>query len=133
MILYRQGITTSQSQGRLDNQRDESALDQPEDPHLRIGIRERLRIWERENPSPAEQVLEDRPAAQSWGNFLTRPQTARTYSDEQAILLESPDLFEGDVLSDLRRPTTGLLPGDLVETRYALYAMPGCGGKSYTC
>lgn len=89
------------------------------DESHRLNIRDRLRLWEKENPLPAEQILQDISAAQSWGNFLTRSQTARTFSDEQDTQQANPDLFDGDVLSDLRGQTSSILAGDLIETRYA--------------
>lgn len=81
-------------------------------------IRERLRDWEAENHDTARTLLEDQPFSEKLGNFLTRSQTARTYAEDTSLKTPTADLFDGDILTDLRAQTSALQPGDLVETRY---------------
>ncbi|KAL2756777.1 hypothetical protein ACRALDRAFT_1080896 [Sodiomyces alcalophilus JCM 7366] len=117
----------AESQSQTPINETSTIWDEPLDDSQRLSIRDRLRLWEQENPLPAEQILQDISAAQSWGNFLTRSQTARTFSDEHYTQQDNPDLFDGDVLSDLRGQTSSILPGDLIETRFDGSRLPVLG------
>lgn len=81
-------------------------------------IRDRLREWEGANPAAPYSLLQDIPFDEKMGNFLTRSQTLRTFSEDPQGA-ESMDVYDGDVLANLRSQTSALLPGDLVETRCA--------------
>ncbi|ROT39734.1 mitochondrial protein cyt-4 [Sodiomyces alkalinus F11] len=118
---------SQQSQTPVDSNSTSTIRDDPLDESQRLNIRDRLRLWEKENPLPAEEVLQDISAGQSWGNFLTRSQTARTFTDEPHGQQSNPDLFDGDVLSDLRGQTSSILAGDLIETRFDGSRLPVLG------
>ncbi|KAH6703473.1 mitochondrial protein cyt-4 [Verticillium dahliae] len=90
----------------------------------RISVRDRLRVWEQENQASAHRLLDDLPFNERLGNFLTRPQTVRTFTDEHDTRQAKNDLYDGDVLSDLRGQTSALLAGDLVETRFGGSRLP---------
>ncbi|KAH6689134.1 mitochondrial protein cyt-4 [Plectosphaerella plurivora] len=90
-------------------------------------IRERLRDWEAKNHDTARTLLEDQPFSEKLGNFLTRSQTARTYAEDTSLKTPTADLFDGDILTDLRAQTSALQPGDLVETRFGGNSIPILG------
>ncbi|ETS87613.1 hypothetical protein PFICI_01441 [Pestalotiopsis fici W106-1] len=75
-----------------------------------LSIRERLRLWESENPTEAQSMLSDYAHTGEVSNSLTRPQNDSMHQVDVA-----PPLFDGDELSDLRSDSTNLRPGDLVE------------------
>ncbi|KAM0329857.1 hypothetical protein ACHAQA_004022 [Verticillium albo-atrum] len=95
-----------------------------ENDQPRVSVRDRLRVWEQENQASAHRLLDDLPFSERLGNFLTRPQTVRTFTDEHDTKLASNDLYDGDVLSDLRGQTSALVAGDLVETRFGGSRLP---------
>ncbi|TRX97670.1 hypothetical protein FHL15_001425 [Xylaria flabelliformis] len=78
----------------------------------RLPIRERLRRWEKENPSQGEMMMTDFAASGNLGNNLTRPQNVGMVQIETE---DSSPLFAGDELVDLRSDDAMLDIGDLVE------------------
>ncbi|KAI0430257.1 hypothetical protein F5Y09DRAFT_308287 [Xylaria sp. FL1042] len=78
----------------------------------KIPIRERFRIWEKKNPTPAEVMLSDISMPGDLTNSLTRPQNV---SQVQIGDEDSSPLFAGDELVDLRSDDAMLEAGDLVE------------------
>jgi hypothetical protein len=81
----------------------------------KLRIRDRLRLWEKDNPSEAQTILTDASYSGELSNTFTRPQNVTMAQFDVA-----PPLFEGDELSDLRSSSANLQPGDLVEMRYGL-------------
>ncbi|KAI1739360.1 hypothetical protein F4680DRAFT_144616 [Xylaria scruposa] len=88
----------------------------------RIPIRERLRRWEKENPSQGEMMMSDFASSGNLGNNLTRPQNVGMVQIETE---DSSPLFAGDELVDLRSDDAMLDPGDLVELNSEGSRRPG--------
>ncbi|KAF2967785.1 hypothetical protein GQX73_g5845 [Xylaria multiplex] len=81
-------------------------------PTPKTPIRERLRKWERDNPSRGEMMLSDLAYDGDLTNNLTRPQNVGMVQIEPE---DSSPLFTGDELADLRSDDAMLSAGDLVE------------------
>ncbi|KAK5624667.1 hypothetical protein RRF57_000383 [Xylaria bambusicola] len=77
-----------------------------------IPIRERLRIWEEENPTKGEMMLSDLASHGSLSNSHTRPMNVSMMQFDPD---DSTPLFFGDELADLRSDDAMLSAGDLVE------------------
>ncbi|KAI0189016.1 hypothetical protein F4808DRAFT_445812 [Astrocystis sublimbata] len=77
-----------------------------------VNIRQRLRIWEKENPGPGEMMMTDFAEAGALNNNITRPQSVALM---QLDVDDSSPLFDGDELVDLRSEDATLNAGDLVE------------------
>ncbi|KAI8632345.1 mitochondrial protein cyt-4 [Xylariaceae sp. FL1651] len=81
-------------------------------PARKVSIRERLRKWDKENPSEGQLVMSDHAEEGYLSNNLTRPQNvgmARVEVEDSSLM------FAGDELGDLRSSDAMLSPGDLVE------------------
>lgn len=87
------------------------------DSKSNLPIRERLRIWQEQNPTEGEMMLSDFSSAGELTNNLTRPQNVAMV---QLDVDDSSPLFAGDELVDLRSDDAMLDPGDLVELQYVI-------------
>ncbi|KAI1096261.1 RNB-domain-containing protein [Rostrohypoxylon terebratum] len=76
----------------------------------KLPIRDRLRIWEQENPNDSQTILSDFAGIGELANNITRPQNVSMASFDS-----SSPLFDGDELGDLRAEDANLKPGDMVE------------------
>ncbi|XXG94618.1 protein phosphatase regulator [Hypoxylon texense] len=75
-----------------------------------LPIRQRLRIWDEENPDEIKSILSDVSSIGELSNSYTRPMNVTMVDPEIA----SP-LFDGDELGDLRSEDADINPGDMVE------------------
>ncbi|KAI1299088.1 hypothetical protein F5Y03DRAFT_397703 [Xylaria venustula] len=106
LTLRRELATVHHTQSNYDASGDESSS------APKLPIRERFRIWEKENPGEAASILHDDASDGQLNNSLTRPQNV---SVVQMNSVDSSPLFAGDELEDLRSDDAMLNAGDLVE------------------
>ncbi|KAK4242350.1 hypothetical protein C8A03DRAFT_11405 [Achaetomium macrosporum] len=95
----------------------ESSEAQARKPSFNLPIRERLRKWEAENPTPALAVPRDQPADASVANILTKNRSELNFTldnsaqDDDTACLH----FDGVDMADLGLGGATLQAGDLVE------------------
>ncbi|KAI1148629.1 hypothetical protein F4825DRAFT_454258 [Nemania diffusa] len=110
-LAFRRGLATvNHTDSIYDAEGKLSAVE--EKPVSKLSIRQRLKIWEEENPTQGEAMLGDYADEGDLINNLTRPQNVGMV---QLDTDSSSPLFAGDELVDLRSNDAMLNAGDLVE------------------
>ncbi|KAI0515248.1 hypothetical protein F5B22DRAFT_194294 [Xylaria bambusicola] len=105
-------LATAQHNQSKQGAPSEAPVSGQQDEKSRLPIRERLRIWEKENPTKGEMMLSDLASHGSLSNSHTRPQNVSLMEFDPE---DSTPLFIGDELADLRSDDAMLSAGDLVE------------------